>query len=194
MRVSADIPLISADSACWLYRVRQHVFLRHSWKAMWTRLADWPVMSNSLPQKGRRAGVWAAWVGCLYVCVIVCTYMCKQDGLKLFFFLYSQQEFPSCFISHFHRAEKFSRGRAEYQWGHCDIDRSFFRRQSIGWGGWNTKEVGSNKTQGLSFSCTTRSHRAVFQPAPLTLPLRLLSHGPDLVLHSRKIKKHGTLA
>lgn len=39
---------------------------------MWTRLADWLVMSNSLPQKGRRAGVWAAWVGCLYVCVSVC--------------------------------------------------------------------------------------------------------------------------
>lgn len=27
------------------------VCLRHSWKAMWTRLADWVVMSNSVPQR-----------------------------------------------------------------------------------------------------------------------------------------------
>lgn len=35
---------------------------------MWTRLADWVVMSNGLPQRGRRAGVWAAWESCLCVC------------------------------------------------------------------------------------------------------------------------------
>lgn len=27
------------------------VCLKHSWKAMWTRLADWAAMSNSLPQR-----------------------------------------------------------------------------------------------------------------------------------------------
>lgn len=67
------------------------VCLRHSWKAMWTRLADWLVMSNSLPQRedeplcglhGWDASMW----------VQSCAHACAGTDGKQVFFLYVQDK------------------------------------------------------------------------------------------------------
>lgn len=68
----------------------------------------------------------------------------------VFFFL-PWQEFSEPFYFTFSSRLKSCE---EYQWGHCDIDDSFFGRQSIGWGA----GVGSGNTQGPPFR---DSHSAV---------------------------------
>lgn len=128
------------------------VCLRHSWKAMWTRLADWLVMSNSLPQRedeplcglhGWDASMWVQ--SCAHTCA-------GSDWKQVFFSLRSGRDFqdvpPRILIT-----SRRSSREAEYQWGQSDIhgavaDVTVSELRE-------TRAVGSECGQGPSFRDST---------------------------------------
>lgn len=69
---------------------------------MWTRLADWVVMSNSLPQ--RDAGLVCGlhgWVVCVCVCNHECIHVLRADNIFFFQFTHNMDSklFHLAFLS-----------------------------------------------------------------------------------------------
>lgn len=124
------------------------VCLRHSWKVMWTRLADWLVMSNSLPQRedellcGLHGWVVSMWVQS-------CAHIHLGTHWKQVDFLYVQdanfQTFHLAFLSPLEvQAGKrsISEVRVTYAGPSADVTVSELRE---------TRAVGSECGQGPSF-------------------------------------------
>lgn len=151
------------------------VCLRHSWKAMWTRLADWLVMSNSLPQRedeplcglhGWDASMW----------VQSCTRMCG-DPLKTRFFSFTfRTRLSRRSTSHSYHLSTFKQGsgvsvRSEWH--------TWSRRGRHSFGA-ERDESGGLRMWTRAF--IQRLHRAIFQRALLTPSLSLLHVQRELIV------------
>lgn len=151
------------------------VCLRHSWKVMWTRLADWLVMSNSLPQREDEllCGL-HGWV--VYMCAQSCA---LGDPLKTSCLsLRSGRKFQDV-PSRIPITSGGSTREAEYQWGQSDIRGSLRGRHSFGA---ERDESGGLRMWTRAF--IQRRHGAIFQRALLTPSLSLLHIERDLILWS----------
>lgn len=126
------------------------VCLGHSWKAMWTRLADWLVMSNSSPQRedeppcGLHGWVVSVWVQS-------CAHACMGTSRKQVCFLYIRLSRRSIWYFMYLSTSKQGSGvsmRSEWHTGvpAADVTVSELR---------DTGAVGSGRGQGPSFREST---------------------------------------
>lgn len=152
------------------------VCLKHSWKAMWTRLADWAAMSNSLPQRKDEPLCGLQRLAPLCGCSHVHMHVWGPAENKFTFFTF-RTPLSRRSTSPLHHLSAFRRGRESISEVRVTYVKSLSGRHSFG-ARWN--ESGELSLWTRAF--IQRLHRAIFQHALLTPPLRLLHVGQDLIL------------